>query len=319
MNMGIKLFLFFAVLEVVGFSQTTTIGFRADIARIVPSLPHITVLQTNDVSEEDSVFEPTVLANGDSLVMYYSQGWSHPHTSVAISSNGLDWIKQGIVVSNSFRNCAVKFNGTTYLYVANSQTNTNIDVYTSTSMTNNFVKQGVAIASTAGTWDANILENSDVYIDSETNWAMWYEARATAGGQWKIGMATSSNGLSWTKYTNNPVVSLVGPIAGPSVVKVGNSFVMFNCGNLATNLPSDIFRYTSTDKVNWAMSDSGVYIRRIGAEEGETNQVGQVADPFYFRRGTTNFLYFSASSDGSRQAGNQHIRCVLDTGEGLLP
>ena len=56
-----------------------------------------------------------------------------------------------------------------------------------------------------GAWDDFSLgEMSVIYLPRTGEWKMWY--RGHSGDKIQIGLATSSDGISWTKYPGNPVV-----------------------------------------------------------------------------------------------------------------
>lgn len=58
-----------------------------------------------------------------------------------------------------------------------------------------------------GTWDAVIVSGCCVRKDGN-QYQMWYSGRDTAN--WRIGYATSTDGINWTKYINNPVLDVGG-------------------------------------------------------------------------------------------------------------
>jgi len=61
------------------------------------------------------------------------------------------------------------------------------------------------ITGTAGSWDANAVGSGDVVFDGAT-YRMWYTG-IDDGGVSAIGYATSTNGITWTKYAGNPVLT----------------------------------------------------------------------------------------------------------------
>jgi fibronectin type 3 domain-containing protein len=59
----------------------------------------------------------------------------------------------------------------------------------------------------AGAWDETIREKVQVFQD-ETGFKMWYVGHSAAGqATSKIGYATSPDGITWTKFPGNPVLS----------------------------------------------------------------------------------------------------------------
>jgi hypothetical protein len=66
-------------------------------------------------------------------------------------------------------------------------------------------------ASQAWELDEEVSPNTVLWDPDAAVFKMWYHAESNAaGGERKIGYATSSDGLSWTKYVSNPVLGLGG-------------------------------------------------------------------------------------------------------------
>ena len=59
---------------------------------------------------------------------------------------------------------------------------------------------------TSGTWDDKYLFAPSVLLDDST-YKMWYSASSTASAGVKIGYATSTDGIVWTKFGSNPVLT----------------------------------------------------------------------------------------------------------------
>lgn len=91
---------------------------------------------------------------------------------------------------------------------------------------NNWERKTVTGLSEETYWEGSygpgtVIKIGDIYY-------LWYTAVGN-DGIWKIGIATSNNGLNWTKYQNNPIMSPTetweyGHVTNPSVVKDGDSY-----------------------------------------------------------------------------------------------
>jgi hypothetical protein len=57
---------------------------------------------------------------------------------------------------------------------------------------------------TGNAWEDSNLGNCFVWVEGTNDWKMIYEAKGT---YWAFGLATSSDGETWTKYGSNPVFS----------------------------------------------------------------------------------------------------------------
>lgn len=99
----------------------------------------------------------------------------------------------------------------------------------------------------SGAWDAFEVRYPSVHYDGSV-YRMWYWGRGSIDDIAKIGFATSSDGVNWTKHPT-PVVGADfggnGFIPG-SVIKSGNSFIMW----FGTQY-GDIQRTTSSDGITW--------------------------------------------------------------------
>ncbi|GEM_PF-3411817 len=105
-----------------------------------------------------------------------------------------------------------------------------------------------------GSWDSSKVSLSSVIADV-SGYKLWYSGNNNA-----IGYATSSDGLNWTKYANNPVLTPGqakswdgGYIIAPHVIFHQGIYKMWYRGTMNaddSNLAS-IGYATSTDGVNW--------------------------------------------------------------------
>jgi len=87
---------------------------------------------------------------------------------------------------------------------------------------------------------------------------MWYEgSNHISYLNGAVGLATSQNGINWTKYQGNPVLESTSidqkVIANPYVIRLKNTFNMWYTGKSASD-PSQLTRIlyaTSFDGINW--------------------------------------------------------------------
>jgi len=112
----------------------------------------------------------------------------------------------------------------------------------------------------SGKWDQKMIMTGSVIMHDDT-FHMWY-----SGGDpdvpWMIGHATSADGISWTKDTNNPVLE-PGPdgtwddttVWCPSVLFIDSEFHMWYAGYADfkeyPNSPRRIGHATSPDGISW--------------------------------------------------------------------
>jgi hypothetical protein len=104
-----------------------------------------------------------------------------------------------------------------------------------------------------GDWDGNAVRKASV-LHEEGGYKMWYDG-VNFFDQTQIGLATSDDGTSWMKYSDNPVL-LGGPEAwdssgehAPFVMKDSGLYKMWYEGNNGT--VRQLGYATSPDGINW--------------------------------------------------------------------
>ena len=100
-----------------------------------------------------------------------------------------------------------------------------------------------------GTWDAGGVRYPAV-VKNGANYLMIYQGSGSNGTA--LGLATSTDGISWTKHTGGPVVTRSGLISSyvpGSLLYVNNQYVLFY------TVDGSIGKMTSPDAITW--TDSG--------------------------------------------------------------
>jgi len=92
----------------------------------------------------------------------------------------------------------------------------------------------------SGEWDDYHVYHPTVLYDG-TQYKMWYSGYD--GSNVRIGYATSTNGIDWTKYDNNPVLNLGASgtwdddvVHSPTALYDGTDYKMWYSGNNGSNL-----------------------------------------------------------------------------------
>lgn len=84
----------------------------------VPDVGPMRVVAADQAWEAGGVASPSVVADGDELVMYYQAGGASPSIGVARSPDGVTWTKTGApVLAGAFSPSAVIVDGVTWLFV----------------------------------------------------------------------------------------------------------------------------------------------------------------------------------------------------------
>lgn len=136
--------------------------------------------------------------------------------------------------------CGVYYNSQWYMYYEGCNdgfSDTAIGLATGADL-DNLTKQGSVLpCGSAGEWDDDFVHQPIVLTPNETgsDWIMIYMGSQTGYSYAALGVATSSDGITWMKYGSNPVISPsgAGDEAGylrPSKpIQINNKWYMFYC------------------------------------------------------------------------------------------
>ncbi|MHC1706077.1 MAG: T9SS type A sorting domain-containing protein [Bacteroidales bacterium] len=115
-----------------------------------------------------------------------------------------------------------------------------------------------APATPSGTFDEDGVFGASVLFDG-TSWRMWYNGYNTIPywmGELKTGLATSTDGIHWTRYSDDPILPLGPPGSWDDKWAYSNTvlfedgiYKMWYTGN--DGMSCSIGYATSTDGINW--------------------------------------------------------------------
>ncbi len=153
-----------------------------------------------------------------------------------------------------------------------------------------------------GEWDDAEASFAHVLYDGST-YHMWYSGAPTENS-YRIGYATSSDGINWTKHGNNPVLD-VGATGAfddeavwlPAVLFDGTTYEMWYTGNLFSG---GIGYATATDPAVWTRHAGNPVLNRGGSGAWDQNWV---LNPVVLHRDTLYQMWYSAESGGFWQTG----------------
>lgn len=145
-----------------------------------------------------------------------------------------------------------------------------------------------------GQWDDAWTSFDSIFLVGSTYYG--YYSGEAGGATFQIGLATSADGINWTRHPSNPVLS---PGAGGSwddaavmaacVWKEGDNWYMLYGGEQADGA-TDIGLATSSDGVNWTKSGSNPVMERTAATwDAGGVRPGQAI----VKEGSTYYLYYS--------------------------
>ncbi len=193
-------------------------------------------------------------------------GWAKVGTTPVLSNGtGGQWDGGGVTEST-----VIKLNATDYVMFyqgvnANGQKHERIGRADSTDGGATWTKHPsnplLSHSGVNGTFDRFGVMGPSVIFDGLT-WKMWFAGRAN-GGITKIGYATSSDGVAWTKFAGNPIMAGTngtfdsrGP-SSPSVLFDGTNFRMWYTGTDAVSV-TRIGHATSADGTTWVKTTGAV-------------------------------------------------------------
>jgi hypothetical protein len=213
----------------------------------------------------------SILFDGSGYQAWYARNPPLPENKIyyTTSCDGINWapsqvIYEGIKGWETYiGNCRVVHDGTTYFIfygTADASNRHHIGVLTSSDGITNLIDYPEPILSPgpAGVWDGWSVGPHHVLLD-ESTFYMWYGGESSSsGGHLQVGLATSFDGLQWTRHSDNPVITPgvewegreVRP--GP-VIKEDNTYYMWYLGSTAGE--SRIGLATSTDGATWIKYD----------------------------------------------------------------
>lgn len=157
---------------------------------------------------------------------------------------------------------------------------------------------------TQGAWDSSSVLLGSVLWNG-TLFMMWYRgANPTGYAIGAVGLATSKDGISWTKYAGNPVMTATsvdqGYIASPYVVKLVATYDMWYTGRNTPYTQSNwILFATSFDGVHWSKWPSPVLQPSTNPSDWDS---GAVYSPSIYYNGTTFWLWYSGLRQNSTAA-----------------
>ena len=259
-----------------------------------------------------------VVAGSSCFKMWFSDGWTTCNIYYAESTDAVHWTvySGGAVIPGGCHSWVMPNPSGGYVgYITNLNATSGYDRWTSANGVTGWTlaNSNVVPLGGAGSFDSTAHFNPQVWIQNGT-WYMVYEANGFAIGV--IMLATSPDGITWTKYNGNPILTPSNPnlgvpfIGGPEVHIAGSTYYMIahTCKPLSgitcnSGIPSDIILFSAPSIFGpWLPSSKNLILRRELADEGPGLTTGQVADPNLLEyNGTTYFFMDGITTQSSGQ------------------
>lgn len=135
----------------------------------------------------------------------------------------------------------------------------------------------------AGAWDASSMDAMQVVWDPGTGqYVMVYQGLNEAQGNLDLGVATSPDGVAWTRYAGNPVLDLTAAAAGlqgwcwPLGLSLGpvTGYTGYIAGIADRSDACEVYQLNAADITTWTPSDDKVL---PAGEDGEWDDKGFVS------------------------------------------
>ena len=222
-------------------------------------------------------------------IWFGAGGTAHPGIYYAESLDGINWTRNSAtvpVIAGQWGPAIIKVGSTYYLYTQPSASFGTGDfaLYTSTNgITWTSVSSTVLALGSAGAWDSVAMYTfAPVTIISGTWYALYSatnsDSPAATALIGKMGLATSTDGINWTKYASNPVGNGWVTQATSQIGSLWYTWVQqcqLGQGNtIAAGLdPTETVRYSSPDLINWTKSAQSIHHSQLF--EGVNTNTGQ--------------------------------------------
>ena len=146
-------------------------------------------------------------------------------------------------------------------------------------------------------WETTSVYHPNVIYDASVNkFKMWYTGNASK----QIGYATSSDGINWTKYASNPIMSPtdaweINLVSDPFVMKEDGIYKMWYSGNDGSEYR--IGYATSFDGIHWTKYSGNPLLSDLGGiGDAHVIKINNIYYIWYKTNG--GFIYLAFSYDG---------------------
>ena len=304
------------------------------------------MVKADNMYEGNAIGSPSVILKNDTLRMFYAAGAkdSRGRINYAYSIDGTSWTKYNstkpvldlgemgswddyfldtpeiIEDSSGFK---LYYFGDTDNFSAGSA----IGVATSTDLINwtRAAENPIIGPGNEGDWDGLFIESPTVTF-SDGTYYMLYSGIDTTWSV-RIGLATSPDGINWTKYAGNPVID-VGVntswegfgVATPSILKTDTGFEMWYCGvsfqDILDNNQVDTIKIgyaTSSDAMNWVKHASNPILNTYSPPYTHYENYGPwTPDVIYWPDSSKYYMWYETGY-GFGMASSPNIMVGLNT------
>jgi predicted GH43/DUF377 family glycosyl hydrolase len=149
-----------------------------------------------------------------------------------------------------------------------------------------------------GGWDDGDVAKPCVLQLEDDSYLMWYTGRD--GSTSRIGLATSTDGVTWQKHSANPIFDTGTPgswdasaVSDPHVLRDGTRFLMYYTGRGASS--RSVGLATSSDGVSWSRSAANPVLTPVPAGSAWDDE--EVLAPWVLRDGASYAMWYTGLGD----------------------
>ena len=174
------------------------------------------------------------------------------------------------------------------------------------------------LAGTAGSWDSDSVWWPWVVKDGDT-YKMWYSGTNSDTSHQKIGYATSTDGITWTKSGLNPIMSPGASgqwddytVMRPMVIKDGSNYKMWYNGTRSKDSLYEIGYAASSDGTSWTKSGSNPVLTRGAGDKWDYSNIWGMS---VIKRGDGQYEIYYSGNAATGGTGHQIGYAYSATGE----
>lgn len=339
--------------QVIGSVSVTGVNFQPNFNWWTNEGTVIASVSSSIPEQPNVIFEGNAqILSGNVFKIWYTTGAPATPTGInyAESTDGKSWTQYSSnpVIASRWGTRVFKNGSTYWLSCETDFPATAIQVYTSSDGIHWTQQNATAITTgSGGAWDNSAVgQMSVVAIVSGTWYAYYWGTNSSTTTTFNIGLATSSDGINWTKGGSNPLSAFTSGTlvngqnwngaAAPGFITSGSTYYAYgqvvpaSFPGAVADIPNELMMWSATNPAGpWTAISTFPLYRTISSEGvGVTgSNGGQIADPSILYVPSLNniYLWYTANSGGGNNyninlaiAQNTTLSALLASNQGIV-
>lgn len=273
----------------------------------------------NNFYDQNGISHPIILYENNNYKMWFNNmaADNKSYTFYATSPDGINWTRVGTFptlfpgIGDAWDNgsvttfCVLKLDTGYKLYYSGLSTVTGkrqIGVATSLNGINWEKNSTPILSGSSSGWDFLISGGEVVMVNGV--YYLYYSASSNSYSEYKIGVATSTDGINFTKFNGNPIIAKTQSwesegVMNPSVIYDDGMFKMVYMNRHGVNM--SLGMATSSDGKNWTKSTSNPIFGCPNTFNGWAS--AYVSYPCFRKTGNEYRIYYSGSNIFDQKTG----------------